>query len=103
MGNFQGMGATWFDPADKMYHSFWCDNMSPTGCQIIGTGKWEGDNLVFTGESEMNGQKFTQKMVYSDIKPDSYTWAMSMGPSGGELKPFMTVQYTKVGEAEHEH
>jgi hypothetical protein len=97
------MGATWFDPADKMYHSFWCDNMSPTGCQIIGTGKWEGDNLVFTGESEMNGQKFTQKMVYSDIKPDSYTWAMSMGPSGGELKPFMTVQYTKVGEAEHEH
>jgi hypothetical protein len=26
-----------------------------------------------------------------------------MGPSGAELKPFMTMEYTKVGEAEHKH
>jgi hypothetical protein len=103
MGAFEGHGTTWFDPADKKYHSFWCDNMSATGCQLMGTGTWEGDNLVFTGESEMNGMTFTQKMVYSDIKPGSFKWAMQMGPKGGDLKPFMTTIYTKTGEAEHMH
>ncbi len=103
MGPFEGAGATWFDPKDGMYHSFWCDSMTPTGCQLLGTGKWEGENLVFVSESEMNGQKFTNKMIISDIKPDSYKWTLLMGPSGGELKPFMSMEYTKVGEAEHQH
>jgi hypothetical protein len=103
MGAFEGAGATWFDPKDKMYHTFWCDSMTPTGCQLMGGGKWEGENLVFTNESEMNGQKFASKMIVSDIKPDSYKWTMLMGPAGTELKPFMTMEYTKVGEAEHKH
>jgi hypothetical protein len=102
MGTFEGHGATWYDPSDKMYHAFWCDNMTPTGCQLMGTGKWEGEDLVFTSDSEMNGQKISTKMIVSDIKPDSYKWRMLMG-QGGQLQPFMSTVYTKVGEAEHKH
>ncbi len=68
--------------------------MTPNGCAPGGTGNWEGENLVFTGEMEMAGQKHTMKSTYTDIKPNSVTFNMEM-----DGKPAMTIKYTKAAAA----
>lgn len=93
MGSFSGLGLVWWDPADKLYKGFWCDSMSPSGCAPIGTGKWEGNDLVFNGEMDMNGQKHTMKSTYTNIKPDSVTFNMEM-----DGKPAMTMTFTKLAK-----
>ncbi len=90
MGRFTGLGLVWWDPEKKVYSSFWCDSMTPGGCAPTGTGTWEGENLVFTGEMEMAGQKHTMKSTYTDIKPNSVTFNMEM-----DGKPSMSIKYTK--------
>jgi hypothetical protein len=91
---FTGLGLVWWDPARSEYKSFWCDSMTPGGCAPGGTGKWEGENLVFNGEMEMEGQKHTMKSTYTDIKPNSVTFDMEM-----DGKPAMTIKYTKAAAA----
>lgn len=91
MGAFTGLGVVWWDPDKKIYSSMWCDSMTPGGCAPSGTGKWKGNDLVFNGEMEMNGQKHTMKSTYTNIKPDSLTFNMEM-----DGKPSMSIVYTKL-------
>jgi hypothetical protein len=94
MGAFSGMGVVWWDPAANEYKSMWCDSMTPGGCAPSGTGKWEGDSLVFNGDMEMAGQKHTMKSTYADFKSNSVTFSMEV-----DGKPSMTIKYTKAAAA----
>ncbi len=87
---FTGLGLVWWDPATKVYVNTWCDSMTPSGCASMGTGKWEGNDLVFTGDMEMNGQKHKIKSTFTNIKPDSVTFNMEM-----DGKPSMSITYSK--------
>lgn len=93
--NFNGFGVFWWDDKVQAYHGLWCDTMTPGGCDSSGTTKWQGDNLVGTMESDMNGQKTVATFTYSDWKPDSFVMTMAMGPDANSLKKFMTITYTK--------
>jgi len=95
MGSFSGHGIIYWDPKRQVYSSVWCDSMSPEGCEVGATGKWEGDNLVFNAEGEMVGKKFRSKQVYTDIKPDSYTFYIDSSMDGGPMKRFLTITYTR--------
>ena len=95
-GGFNGFGTFWWDPKAQAYRGTWCDNMTPNGCDTAGTSKWDGDKLIGTMESEMNGQKMMSKFIYSDFKPDSFTMTMEMGPDANSMKKAMTITYTKV-------
>jgi hypothetical protein len=97
MGNFTGMGVFWWDPAAKVYHGLWCDNMTPNGCDASGTTKWDGDKLVGNMEMDMGGQKMVMRFTYANWKPNSFTMTMEMGPSTDKLQKSMTVTYTKGG------
>lgn len=98
MGTFAGHGVTWWDADAQGYKSVWCDSMS-NKCQVAnGMAKWEGDDLVFNDEQEMNGKKEQTKMVDTDIKPGSFTMTMD-GGSEGTMKRVMTIKYTKAGGA----
>ncbi len=90
VGAFTGLGLVWWDPDKKMFTSMWCDSMTPSGCAVGGTGKWEGNDLVFTGEMEINGQKHPTKETFTNIKPDSVTFNVEM-----DGKPSMSIVYTK--------
>ena len=96
-GNFNGMGVFWWDAKDQAYRSLWCDNMSPNGCEAAGTTKWEGNNLVGTMESEMNGRMMMTRYTYSDWKPNSFVMTMEMGPNASSMNKFMTITYSKGG------
>jgi len=98
MGSFAGHGVMWWDAKAGGYQGIWCDSMTPAGCQISkGVTKWEGNNLVGTDESEMMGHKMAMKETWSDVTPDSFTFAMDGGPPGGEMKRMMTIKYTRAG------
>jgi len=99
MGSFHGFGTYWYDPKDQMFHSFWCDPFTPQGCMLTGTGKWEGDRLVMTGENEMMGKKYKFRQVISDITPNSFTYSEEAAVDGSEMKPTMTIKYRKAGSS----
>lgn len=96
-GAFQGHGVMTWDPKEQAYKSYWFDNMTPGS--FVETGKWEGDNLVFTGDMEMMGKKMNVREVYTDIKPNSFTWCEESSTNGGPTKRVMTITYKKAGAA----
>jgi hypothetical protein len=93
--NFTGAGTFWWDAKAGAYRGLWCDNTLPGGCDDSGTTKWDGEKLIGTMQSEMNGQKMTTRFTYSDWKPDSFVMTMEMGPDVNSLKTAMTVTYTR--------
>ena len=101
-GPFSGHGVIWWDAKAGAYRSLWCDSESPGGCDATATGKWEGDNLVFTVDAEFPGpdqkmMKMTMRQVYSEMKPASFTFYIDSSIAGGPMKRMMTIQYRKQG------
>jgi hypothetical protein len=92
MGAFAGHGVFTWDPNEKAYKFFWADSMTPG--VVTETGHKEGENLVFTGETTMQGKKIATKDVMSDRTPTSYTLTSYMNDGSGE-KQMMTIKFTK--------
>jgi hypothetical protein len=92
MGPFTGHGVYTWDPNDKVYRFVWADSMSPG--VVIGSGRKDGENLVFTSATIMMGKKVSIKDVFSDRTPSSYTLTSYMNDGSGEKKT-MTIQFTK--------
>ncbi len=95
MGEVHGHGMIWWDPKEEVFHSLWCDNVAPSGCELSGPGKWEGDNLVFHDETEMLGRKIVMKVTLTDLKPDSHTFTVDLVGENGEMQRGMTFKYTR--------
>lgn len=95
MGNFAGHGVTYWDAKEQAYKSFWIDSMAGQG--ETSTGKWEGNDLVFTSEGEMQGKKYSNLQKFTDITPNSFTFKMSSAMDGGDMKEVMTINYKKAG------
>lgn len=92
---FTGHGVVVWSAEERVYKSAWTDNMAPM--LLVETGKWEGDKLVFTGESLMNGQKMTDRLIYSDFSKEGFTFTLESGPSGAPIKPVMVFTYKRMG------
>jgi Protein of unknown function (DUF1579) len=95
MGAFAGHGVTFWDDKEQAYKSFWIDSMGSRG--EITTGKWEGNDLVFTGESEMQGKKYKTQQKFTEITPTSFTFKLASAEEGQPMKEGMTINYKKVG------
>ena len=99
MGPFSGHGVIWWDAKAGIYRSLWCDSEGPGGCDAGATGKWEGNDLVFTSNVEMPGPKGVIKMkmrqVYSELKPASFTFYIDSSINAGAMKRMMTLKYKK--------
>jgi hypothetical protein len=87
-GAFEGMFHMTYDPAAKGYTMLWVDNM---GAWAHSTSKgWEGDTIVFEGESVMGGQKMMGRDTFTKAAAGSmkHTWEMQMEgkwtPAGDE-------------------
>jgi uncharacterized protein DUF1579 len=93
MGNFTGFGVAFWDAEEKVYKSYWLDNS--TAGSMNTTGRWEGKELIFTGEMKMQGQSYSLKEVYTDITPTSYTMQMFMNEGSGPLKLAFTLKAKK--------
>jgi hypothetical protein len=97
LGAFDGHGVTYWDEKEKAYKTFWTDSMSPEGA--TSTGKWEGNDLVFTSSYEFQGQKMSSREVYSDIKPDSFSFHIYNSIEGGPMTHVMTISYKRMASS----
>lgn len=97
MGPFAGHGVWWWDAGKKAVTGTWCDNWGPI-CQPSGDGRWEGNNLVFTGDMDTGaGSKVPMRITYSNFSPNGFDWKMESGDGRGGWKPGMTLKYKKAG------
>jgi hypothetical protein len=62
MPAFEGMFHMTYDPAAKRHVMLWVDNMG-AWAQSTAPG-WEGDKIVFTGDSSMGGKKFATRDTF---------------------------------------
>jgi hypothetical protein len=94
LGDYHGMSLIWFDPKDSMFHSMWCDSMTPSGCADSGTGKWEGDKIVLNMKGEMNGQSFEMRGTLGPFQGNTFKYFEEL-KQGDKYTPNMTITYTK--------
>lgn len=97
MGAFHGHGVTWWDEKAGEFKGTWCDTMMTT-C-MLSSMKWQGDKLVAAPyPMDQGGQKMVMTSQYSEIKPDSITFEMGMGPTPEQAKREMTIVYKRTGK-----
>ncbi len=69
---FKGTSISVFNPLLKVWHQAWADNQ---GGYYDFIGSIEGDNRIFqTAPIEMGGKQVILRMVFHNIKPDSFIW-----------------------------
>jgi hypothetical protein len=102
-GSFTGHGVLYWDADAKAYKGFWCESVSPV-CEQAGLGRWNGNNLVFEGEINMDGQRVQTRQTYSAITHDSFTWTAEMKTPEG-MKPLLSFEYKRIarGAADSAH
>lgn len=98
-GELNGMAVAWWDEKEQGQRFVWCDNIEPHGCYVSrSVAKWDGNRLVYTEEIEKNGKSVTKQEVFSDITSTSFVQILQAGPTGGEMKPVVTMKATKLSE-----
>jgi hypothetical protein len=90
---FAGHGVLCWDQSERVYKSFWFDATQPAG--EVQLGKWEGDNLVFQGQSDFQGERVTFRSVYTDFRPNSFTYYTEASTGTGSMKRLMTISYSR--------
>jgi hypothetical protein len=94
MGEFTGIGIIQWSPGERIYRLHWFDNTAPS--TTVMTGKWQGDDLFFTGTDTMNGKTVHARHAFTELKPDSFTYTIDVGPAANQLKRAVTIKYTRV-------
>lgn len=67
---FRGHGVMTWDAIEKVYKTFWTDNMTAGG--MVSTGKKEGNQYVYTYNLVMGGQTFPAKDIV-ELGPNTMT------------------------------
>lgn len=96
LGLFAGMGILWWDAHAAAYKGIWCDSLAPEGCDSTGTGRWDGNNLVFTADIDMGQNKMHMRSAYSNITADAFTYTLETSMDDAPLAKAMTIQYERV-------
>ena len=79
---FKGSSMTVLTPRTKTWRQAWADNQ---GCYFDFEGFVEGDKRGFkTQPKEVNGKVYMFRMIFYDIKKDSFVWDWEGSTDGGK-------------------
>lgn len=79
---FKGTSISVYRPQLDIWKQAWADNQ---GGYFDFVGSFESNNRMFqTQPVERNGQMFIQRMVFREIKEDSFTWDWEASQDGGK-------------------
>lgn len=81
MGQFLGQSWSVFNPRTKQWHQTWVDNQ---GAYIDLVGGIEKDGVILKTLPNSLKPKHFSRMVFSDIKSDSFTWRWEASTDGGK-------------------
>lgn len=79
---FNGRATFTFNRQTGKWQSSWVDNME--GRQLIHTGGFEGDKLVFRGDNQYQGMSYTTRDTTVKVSDDEFHWMMEMSEDGGQ-------------------
>lgn len=93
-GTFRGRSLSVFDRREGTWRQTWVDS---TGGYLSLTGGYNGDTMeLLTEEVERDDRLVVQRMVFSDIGPDSLNWAWQNSVDGGATwKDAWTITYQR--------
>jgi hypothetical protein len=94
-GGYAGFGLKWWDAQEKLYRAVWCDTMDPGGCSMAGTGRWDGDKLIFDADMEGPQGKMHMRETFSNITTNSYDFVIEAGPNAGSMKQMLSMKYER--------
>lgn len=78
---YKGQSMSVYNPATKTWYQTWMDNQ---GGNINFTGEVDEDRKIFkTAIQNRNGQQVISRMVFYDIKADSFNWDWESTTDGG--------------------
>ena len=80
-GTLTFLGLLWWDESGHIYRLLTCANND--GCQLRGTAKWEGKELVNSWEEKVDGKTARFKDSFVDISPSSFR-LVSEGSADGK-------------------
>jgi len=80
-GTLSFLGLLWWDESAHIYRLLTCANND--GCQLRGTAKWEGKELVNSWEEKVDGKTARFKDSFVDISPSSFR-LVSEGSADGK-------------------
>jgi len=69
-GTLSFLGLLWWDESAHIYRFLTCANND--GCQLRGTAKWEGKELVNSWEEKVDGKTARFRDAFVDISPSSF-------------------------------
>ena len=79
---FKGTSISVYRPQLDVWKQAWADNQ---GGYFDFVGAFDGDNRIFQTEPvKRNGQTVVQRMVFSDIQENSFTWDWETSQDGGK-------------------
>lgn len=88
----------WWDTSAHVYRLLTCANNE--GCQVRGTAKWEGKELVNSWEEKVDGKTAIFKDSFRNISPSSFL-LVSEGTAGGKTIWHVTTKYERLPETKH--
>jgi hypothetical protein len=69
-GSLNALSFLWWDEAARIYRFLTCAN--DDGCQLRGTAKWEGKQLVNSWQEKVEGKTAVFRDSFEDISPSSF-------------------------------
>lgn len=95
---FKGTSISVFQPRLKKWKQAWADNQ---GGYYDFVGEFEGKKRIFkTNVVERNGESVLARMVFKDIKEDSFTWEWESSKNGGVTWNLLwRIQYKRMSSA----
>jgi hypothetical protein len=89
-GDLRWFIAIWWEPDAKQYRFLTCFRAgSDTGCELRGTGRWDGDVFVNDYEDVLDGKKVRMQDRWTDITPRSHTLTELHDSGDGVMKPYV--------------
>ncbi|MBC8064906.1 MAG: hypothetical protein H7Y17_08760 [Chlorobia bacterium] len=93
MGAFEGQSWSVFNPRLKVWQQTWVDN---SGGYLDMTSLKAGNNLAIQTIKKEKAPMSANRMVFSGVKPNSFTWRWEATTDGGKTwKLSWQLQYTR--------
>jgi len=92
-GTLSFLGLLWWDESTHIYRLLTCANND--GCQLRGTAKWEGKELVNSWEEKVDGKTARFKDSFVDIQPSSFR-LVSEGSTSESMIWRVITEYTRI-------
>ena len=95
IAGYKGTSISVYNPRTKVWSQGYADNQ---GAYFSFIGSRDGDKRIFSTAERDNEKTRIQRMVFYDIREDSFTWDWESSVDGKTWKLQWRIRYSRIGE-----